>query len=493
MAEISGMTNESANETSKLLDSSTSSNGPSRVSFGGLKANDSIRSSFGRGLDRYLSLKWTDSLRNRTAQHPGVYPAAFLLRDAILGSAADMTEAVFEGVDYFDQYSMDNHPVLNYISRLCRWILTFRSINYLEQTAVWVLVLLTAIEPPFWCRDYEPVEVTVLEGYGECYSLMSMRGPPAFGGGEDVDYYPSFLSPWLSVHQSLAVECACICVVILLMLTRFGVDGLSLHRHFFFHKDGKGENVADVGNINLGAKILRIVRYVAVITLVWGMISWKWLGTSRQFAPLLRIVIIVTSSKPMQRELATVIQLVPEISSILFILMVIIVFYGWIGCVLFYETAEGAQSFSNLVESMWTLWIMVTTANYPDVMMPAYNQNPIMCIYFVSFMMISFFFIMNVVLASVVNTYQNDDDARKITIKNMRKKNLQSAFKLLDEDEEGWVDRETIMGVFRVLNEDCPEVRFIPAEEAELLFAILDTGTSSRIAPLMSRSWPYHD
>ena len=39
--------------------------------------------------------------------------------------------------------------------------------------------------------------------------------------------------------------------------------------------------------------------------------------------------------------------------------------------------------------------ICVTTANYPDVMMTAYNNDSITWIYFVSFMIISFFFLMN--------------------------------------------------------------------------------------------------
>jgi two pore calcium channel protein len=131
---------------------------------------------------------------------------------------------------------------------------------------------------------------------------------------------------------------------------------------------------------------------------------------------------------------------------------------------------------------MWTLWIMVTTANYPDVMMPAYNEIPLASLYFISFMMISFFFIMGVVLASIVNSYQNDDDMRKAKIKELRQKNLLQAFQLLDKNEEGWVDRETIMSVFLVLNEDCPEIRYIPPEEAELLFAVLDSGGENRIS-----------
>ena len=445
----------------------------------------SVPSSFGQSLGRYLSEKWTESQRRRTADcHPGVYPAALLIRDAILGSAADATEAIFEG-DYFDPYSRQHSELLNCFSRACRQILTMRSVYYLEKTSAWMLVILSAIEPPFWCRDYDPVEVMPFEGYGECFTLFSMSGPPAFGDGEDVDYYPSFTRPLLSVDQSLIIEWVCITVIAVLMVARLGVDGLSLRRHFFLRRaESDLVDVAGSKNneINFGAKLLRISRVVAVTLLIGGMISHQWLGTSRKSALFLRILITFSLSKPMQQEMDTVILLIPEVSSILLILFVVILFYGWVGCVMFYETPEGDASFSNLVESMWTLWIMVTTANYPDVMMPAYNDNPLAVLYFVSFMVISFFFIMGVVLASVVNSYQNDDDMCKAKIKELRQKNLQQAFQLLDQNEEGWVNREMIMGVFMVLNQDVPQIRYIPPDQAELLFAVLDSGGEDRIS-----------
>ena len=53
--------------------------------------------------------------------------------------------------------------------------------------------------------------------------------------------------------------------------------------------------------------------------------------------------------------------------------------------------------YSRLFLSFYLIFdrICVTTANYPDVMMPAYNNDSITWIYFVSFMIISFFFLMN--------------------------------------------------------------------------------------------------
>merc|ERR1712032_1253466 len=95
------------------------------------------------------------------------------------------------------------------------------------------------------------------------------------------------------------------------------------------------------------------------------------------------------------REIRTVIKLIPEIIRIFIIFFIILLFYAWIGVICFYETKEGKEHFPTLLEAIWTLWICVTTANYPDVMMLAYNQSRIVCLYFITFMIIQYFCFMN--------------------------------------------------------------------------------------------------
>jgi two pore calcium channel protein, plant len=164
------------------------------------------------------------------------------------------------------------------------------------------------------------------------------------------------------------------------------------------------------------------------------------------------------------------------------LLVVISVFYGWFGVVLFYDTPQGRRDFPNLIDAIWTLWICITTANYPDVMMPSYNENRLAALYFVSFMIISFFFIMNLVLASVVNAYDGAIEDRKKWRAKLATRNLTQAFHLLDHKNTGRIDRDTIMALFLILNEDFPEFRKMSEEETKLLFGFLDRDGSSLIS-----------
>lgn len=168
-------------------------------------------------------------------------------------------------------------------------------------------------------------------------------------------------------------------------------------------------------------------------------------------------------------------------ATILSILLIIIVFYGWFGAVIFYNSEQGVRDFSNLVEGCWTMWICVTTANYPDVMMPSYNNNRLSGIFFISYMLITFFLIMNLVLASVVNAYDETIETRKKLRKEVALESLTEAFHLMDPRNTGRVTRDHIMALFVVLNEDFPEIRELSEEETKLLFGFLDRDGSSLI------------
>jgi two pore calcium channel protein, plant len=191
--------------------------------------------------------------------------------------------------------------------------------------------------------------------------------------------------------------------------------------------------------------------------------------------------------------------LLQKVLNILLLLFVIMLFYGWFGVVMFVDTPEGKQLFPNLIEGVWTLWICVTTANYPDVMMPGYNENRWVALYFVTFMIISFFFLMNVILASVVNEYDTAVVEHRREHADRSTANLKKAYRLLTLQEQGaklsddctrsikssateGIDRKTVMDLFSMLNDDFPEFRRLTEDDTNLLFAILDRDGSSTIS-----------
>jgi two pore calcium channel protein, plant len=152
---------------------------------------------------------------------------------------------------------------------------------------------------------------------------------------------------------------------------------------------------------------------------------------------------------------------------------------------MFVDSDEGKLLFPDLIEAMWTLWICVTTANYPDVMLPGYNQNRWVALYFISFMALSFFFLMNLVLAQVINQYDSAvENHRKHYVERSRQ-SLSQAFQLLRESSEckgDRIDRSTVMDLFSILNLDFPEFRTLSDDDTKLLFAVLDRDGNNSIS-----------
>ena len=123
----------------------------------------------------------------------------------------------------------------------------------------------------------------------------------------------------------------------------------------------------------------------------------------------------------------------------------------------------------------------MTTANYPDVMMPSYNEHRFVAFYFVSYMLFSFFYLMNLVLAVACNSYDESIANRRKYRENLSKELLTKAFDVLDQDNKGSISRDTVMNVMVILNQDIPEIHKLSSEEKHIIFAMLDRDGSSSI------------
>ena len=93
--------------------------------------------------------------------------------------------------------------------------------------------------------------------------------------------------------------------------------------------------------------------------------------------------------------------------------------------------------------------------------MAAYNENRVSGLYFVTYMMATFFFLANIILALVVNTYEANTSQREKEIDQTREQCLKSAFQMLDKEDMGHITKKQIMAVFLHLNEECEEIRCV--------------------------------
>ncbi|KAM9393406.1 two pore channel protein 1 isoform 1-T1 [Pholidichthys leucotaenia] len=140
-----------------------------------------------------------------------------------------------------------------------------------------------------------------------------------------------------------------------------------------------------------------------------------------------------------RRNLRQIFQSLPPFIDILLLLLFFMVIFAILGFCLF-STNTADPYFSTLENSLVSLFVLLTTANFPDVMMPAYSKNRWSCVFFIIYLSIELYFIMNLLLAVVFDTF---NDVEKMKFKSLllhKRSAIDHAFQLL-------VSRQRPMGV----------------------------------------------
>ncbi|CAL1540974.1 unnamed protein product, partial [Lymnaea stagnalis] len=91
----------------------------------------------------------------------------------------------------------------------------------------------------------------------------------------------------------------------------------------------------------------------------------------------------------------------------------------------------GEPYFRNYLECIWDLYVLVTTANNPDVMMPAYDRSNWFALFFVIYLIVCLYIFMSVVLATIYNNYKTNLKNEIKAAVFLKRQKLAKAFDLL--------------------------------------------------------------
>ena len=82
------------------------------------------------------------------------------------------------------------------------------------------------------------------------------------------------------------------------------------------------------------------------------------------------------------------------------IIMAYFIFFIIVGFILFANyTEDDTDAFQTLNDSMYTVFILFTVSNYPDVQLPFFVQNRMDMFYFWTFLLVGIFLLSNLLLA----------------------------------------------------------------------------------------------
>ncbi|KAM6270766.1 two pore channel protein 2-like isoform 2-T2 [Spheniscus humboldti] len=192
----------------------------------------------------------------------------------------------------------------------------------------------------------------------------------------------------------------------------------------------------DTKNICIMVAILLSLTDLAIygVLRMYNVRSVRW---SRIVRPI--FLINFAESRQIRRAFRSIRNTLPEITYVFLLFMFSLLMFSLMALKLFGErnlqTAEGLPYFKNYLEIVFDLYVLVTTANSPDVMMPAFDFSSWYALFFIAFVIINTYIFMSLFLAVVYNNYKKHlkNEIRKLAY--MKHRKMIEAFNLLKEEE----------------------------------------------------------
>lgn len=223
-----------------------------------------------------------------------------------------------------------------------------------------------------------------------------------------------FLSMPVGVHGS--IELLCLLLLSLDLIIRY--KWLGFHT-FLRHKRTM---------IKLGMVLLMVTESIVVLVR-----QTNHFRVTRALRPL--FLVHSHYCKGIRRITRQILQSLPPILDMIILLLFFMFIFSILGFYLFSQI-PGDQYFSTIQDSFISLFILLTTANYPDVMLPAYSVSRFYALFFIIYLSLELYFLMNLLLAVVYDTFSNLEKSKLKALFLHKREACVNAFRLLVTSKE---------------------------------------------------------
>ena len=126
-----------------------------------------------------------------------------------------------------------------------------------------------------------------------------------------------------------------------------------------------------------------------------------------RLARLLRVLRLISTIRDLRLIVSALVRSIPSVGHVMMLMSIIVYIYAIMGYHLFHE--NDPDNWRNLGISLLTLFNVITLEGWTDVMAKAMETHPLAWLYFVSFVIVGTFVVINLFIAIIIN---NLDEAK---------------------------------------------------------------------------------
>uniref|UniRef100_T1K5Y8 Ion transport domain-containing protein n=1 Tax=Tetranychus urticae TaxID=32264 RepID=T1K5Y8_TETUR len=156
-------------------------------------------------------------------------------------------------------------------------------------------------------------------------------------------------------------------------------------------------------------------------------------------------IFLLPEQRQLRRIIRCVISTLPDQMNVLILYFLSLGMFSLIGLKLFSQRRlfdKESMAFDKYHESLYHLYVLVTTANNPSIMLPAYNHNRFFALFYVIFLLINWLLFMNIALAVIYNSYKLHLKDDVSALYSLKLSNLNKAFDVITSNGQHGMTRE---------------------------------------------------
>ena len=126
---------------------------------------------------------------------------------------------------------------------------------------------------------------------------------------------------------------------------------------------------------------------------------------------LLRVVRLVSVMPDLRILVRAMARSIPPIASLVILTLLLMYVYGMVGWILFHESQP--DDWGNIGQAMLSLFQILTLENWPAFLDAGQETHPASWIFFVSYVLIASFLVINILIAIIINSMEEVHDAER--------------------------------------------------------------------------------